>query len=144
MQIGISVPDEGYIRNESYELTSISKFYYYRWVDTSAGGYLVLGSIIRPVVTVSVLSWFIRYICSWGLQFLNIVIIMKAKVLFPQAWMTLRQLWLSCLCHLVYLLHKSLELFVYPIFWLWAYLMKINSGKTLCVLNRYIYVFNNI
>ena len=37
--------------------------------------------IIRPVVFVSALSWFIRYIYNWHEQFLNNVIINKTKVL---------------------------------------------------------------
>jgi len=36
--------------------------YYYHWVDISAGGLLAPAGIIRPVVFVSALSWFIRYI----------------------------------------------------------------------------------
>jgi hypothetical protein len=32
------------------------------WVDTSTGGLLVLGGIIHPVVSVSALPWFIRYV----------------------------------------------------------------------------------
>ena len=38
------------------------RFYYYHWVDTSAGGLLVLEGIICPVVSASALTWFIRYI----------------------------------------------------------------------------------
>ena len=41
------------------------RFYYYHWVDTSAGGLLVPEGIIHPVVTVSVLTWFIRYLCFY-------------------------------------------------------------------------------
>jgi len=37
-------------------------FYYYLWVDTSAVGLLVPEGFIRPTITVSVLTWFIRYI----------------------------------------------------------------------------------
>ena len=36
-------------------------FYYYHWVETPAGGLLVPEGIIRPVVSVSTLTWFIRY-----------------------------------------------------------------------------------
>jgi hypothetical protein len=32
------------------------------WVNTSAGGVLVSQGIIRPVVSASALTWFIRYI----------------------------------------------------------------------------------
>ena len=42
-----------------------TKFDSYHWVDTSAGGLFVPEGIIRPVVTVSALTWFIRYICYW-------------------------------------------------------------------------------
>jgi hypothetical protein len=65
------------------------RFYYYHWVDTSAGGLLVLEGIIRPVVSASGLTWFIRYIYFWNLQFLNNVIINKTKVLLPQVYVTL-------------------------------------------------------
>jgi hypothetical protein len=34
----------------------------YDWVNTSAGGILVPEGIIRPVVSASALTWFIRYI----------------------------------------------------------------------------------
>jgi hypothetical protein len=57
------------------------RFYYYHWVDTSAGGLLVLDA--------SALTWFIRYIYYWNLQFLNNVIIHKTKALLPQAYVTL-------------------------------------------------------
>ena len=39
------------------------RFYYYQWVDTSAGGLLVLEGILRPVISASALTWFITYIC---------------------------------------------------------------------------------
>jgi hypothetical protein len=38
------------------------RFYYYHWVDTSAGVLLVPEGIIRTVVSASALTWFIRYI----------------------------------------------------------------------------------
>jgi hypothetical protein len=39
------------------------RFYnmFYHYVDTSAGGLLVIRGIIRPVVSVLALTWFIRY-----------------------------------------------------------------------------------
>jgi len=58
-------------------------------VDTSAGGLLFPEGIIRPVVSVSALAWFIRYILYRNVQFLNHVIVIKTKVLLPQAEMTL-------------------------------------------------------
>ena len=30
------------------------RFYYYQWIDTSAGGLLVLEGIVHPVVSVSI------------------------------------------------------------------------------------------
>jgi hypothetical protein len=39
-----------------------SRFHYYHWVDTDAGGILIPDGTIRPVVSVSALTWFIRYI----------------------------------------------------------------------------------
>jgi hypothetical protein len=56
-------------------------------IYTSDGGLLVPESITRPVVSVSSLVWFIRYIYNGHLQFLNNVIIIKTKVLLPQACM---------------------------------------------------------
>ena len=38
--------------------------YYYIWVDTCAGGLLVPEGIIRPVVSLLALIWFMIYICS--------------------------------------------------------------------------------
>ena len=54
-------------------------------VDTSAGGLLVLEGIIRSVVSVSALTWFIRYIYYWNFQLLNNVIIKETKVILPHA-----------------------------------------------------------
>jgi hypothetical protein len=67
----------------------------YDWVNTSAGGVLVPESIIRPVVSASALTWYIRYIYYWKLQFLNNVIINKTKVLLPQAHVTLADYYLA-------------------------------------------------
>jgi hypothetical protein len=44
--------------------------------------------IIRPVVSASVLTLFIRYIYYWDLHFLNNIIINKTNVLLPQLWLT--------------------------------------------------------
>jgi hypothetical protein len=38
------------------------RFYYYRRVVTSAGGLFVSADIIRPIICVFTLTWFIRYI----------------------------------------------------------------------------------
>jgi hypothetical protein len=68
----LSVPEEGYSTNASCALYLNICFYYYHSVDTSAGGLLVRPQgIIRPVVGVPVLKWFIRYIYYWNLQLLN-------------------------------------------------------------------------
>jgi len=50
------------------------------WVETSAGGLLVHDVIKRPVVNVSVLTWFIRYNVHRNLHFLSHVIIINTKV----------------------------------------------------------------
>jgi hypothetical protein len=61
----------------------------YHWVDSSAGGlYISPEGIIRPVVSASVLTLFIRYIYYWDLHFLNNIIINKTNVLLPQSWLT--------------------------------------------------------
>jgi hypothetical protein len=65
------------------------------WVYTSAGGVVVPESIIRPVVSASALTWFIRYMYYWKLQYLNNVIINKTKVLLPQAYVTLADYYLA-------------------------------------------------
>jgi hypothetical protein len=71
--------------DDLYHYLNIYVIYYYYWVDTSAGGLQVPEGIIRPVVGASALTWFIRYIYYWNLQFLNNLIINKTKVLLPQA-----------------------------------------------------------
>jgi len=47
--------------------------------------YLVPETINRPVVSVSALTLFIRYIYYRNLKFLNNVVMIKIKVLLPQA-----------------------------------------------------------
>jgi hypothetical protein len=64
------------------------RFYYYHWVDISAGGLLVPEGIIRPVVSDSTLTWFIRYVYYWNLQFLNNVIMIKITVILHQEHVT--------------------------------------------------------
>ena len=57
-----------------HALNSIkSMFYDYHWVDTAAGELWVPKGIILPIVSVSALTWFIRYIYVQNLQFLNYV-----------------------------------------------------------------------
>ena len=56
---------------------------FYHWVDTSAGELLVPKGITRSVVSVSSLTWLIRYIYYWNLQFLSNLIIIKTKDSFP-------------------------------------------------------------
>ena len=50
---------------------NIYALYYYHWVDTSVGGLLVPEDMIRPVVNVSAMAWFIRYIYYWNVQLIN-------------------------------------------------------------------------
>ena len=59
-------------------------FYCYHWIDDSAGGLLVPDGIIRPVISRLVQTWFMIYIHNWNI--LNNVIIIKTKVIFPQAY----------------------------------------------------------
>ena len=70
--------------------------------------------IIRPVISVSALTCFIRYVYYWNLQFENNVIIIKIKVLIPQTWVTLAEF-----AYAVYVLSfsisKSQKLFVFSI-----------------------------
>ena len=60
----LSVPDEGYSRNTSSALSSI---YTFSWVDTSVDGQLVLREIFCQVVSVSALTWFIRFMNYFSL-----------------------------------------------------------------------------
>jgi hypothetical protein len=36
--------------------------YCYHWVDTSSGAPFVPDSVMRPVISISALTWFIKYI----------------------------------------------------------------------------------
>ena len=62
MQISNGCSIEFRSKNALCARSLISTFYYHHWVDTSAGGLLVLEGIIPPVVSVSALTWFIIYI----------------------------------------------------------------------------------
>ena len=101
---------------------------FYHWVDTSAGGLLVPGCIISPVVSVSGLILFIKYVCHWHLQFLNHVIIIKTKVLLPQTYLTLADVG-GTVQSFRFLALKDFKLFGFLIFWFWEYLMKVIPEK---------------
>ena len=73
-----------FISVEDIYINFFNRFYYYYWFDTYlpllhiptfAGVLLVLEGIICPVISVSALTCFIRYIYYFNLQFLNNVII---------------------------------------------------------------------
>jgi len=51
------------------------------------------------------------------LQFINYIIIVKSKVLLPQASVTLADLGYHVLAHLAFLLLKIIRLFGFQIFW---------------------------
>jgi len=51
----MSAPAERVVR------TKLDRFYYYYWADNFSSGLLVLDGIIRPVISLSVLTWFIGY-----------------------------------------------------------------------------------
>jgi len=77
----LSVSDEGHSRNATSAINCISTFYYYHWVDTSAGNLLVPESIIRPVVSAAALTWFITYFVQFSTHIINI----KTTVLLHHA-----------------------------------------------------------
>jgi hypothetical protein len=86
-------------QGESWTLNVISFliiFYYNQRVDTSAGGLLIPGDIIRPVVASSSLT--LSIICTMyyyrNLEFPNHIAIIKSTVLLHQSYVTC---WLSCL-----------------------------------------------
>ena len=87
--------------------------YYFHWVDTSARGLFVYEGVIRPMVSVSALTWFIRYISYSNLQFLNNVVINQTKVPLPQAYLTVADIGYLAL---LYLLQKIFELIYFQIF----------------------------
>ena len=70
--------------------------------------------IIRQIVSVSALTWFIRYIYVINLQLLIYVIIIKTKVLIPQVTLTyfdpVLALWFYCPHFLNYLSFQSFDL----------------------------------
>ena len=52
----IASPVISNLKKENYRLYYL-RFYYYHWVDASADGLLVPEGIIRPIVSVSALTW---------------------------------------------------------------------------------------
>jgi hypothetical protein len=97
------------------------RIYYCSWVDTSAGGLLVLGGTICPVVSASILTWFIRYvyICIWKSPFRNNTIYQKVAGIFRQIIikcykcghrnvLSKRQVWMSIL-HIINLKKKIMD-----------------------------------
>jgi hypothetical protein len=62
-----------------------TKFDIYVLITITGGELLVPDGIIRPVVSVSALAWFIRHMYYSNLQPLRNVIINKTKVPLPQA-----------------------------------------------------------
>ena len=113
----IYLPDEGYSRNASCALNCISTFSLLsqgRYL--CCGGLLVPEGIIRSVVGASALTWFIRYIYYWNLQFLNNVIINKTEVLLPQIGDLISRFCLSRLDPLVLLLPITLNYLAFQSF----------------------------
>jgi hypothetical protein len=83
--LALGVPDEGFSRNGRVRWVWNLRFYYYHWVDTtSAGGWLVLEGSIHPVISVSALTCFIRYIFYCNLQLLNYLAEYKKMAWFLQ------------------------------------------------------------
>ena len=56
-----------YLINVHAQTFRYLRLYYYHRVDTSAGRLLVPERIIHPAVSLSALTWFIRYISVWNL-----------------------------------------------------------------------------
>ena len=80
--------------------------------------------------------WFIRSIYYWNVNFLNEVIIkLKFSSLRWPLWF-----WLSCLGPLVFLL--TVKLFSFPIFLLWAYLIKVIPETGVARNKLDIYIFS--
>ena len=97
-------------------------------LNASTGGLLVPEGIIRPVASDASLTWLIRYIFYWNLQFLNHEIIIKAMVFFPQASVPLAVffVFLAILFRpFGFLAPKDCKLI-----WLWTYVMKVIAETT--------------
>ena len=94
------------------------------------------------------LTWFIRCICYWLLQFLNPVIIIKTKVVLSQAYVASADFWLFWLDPSVFLLPNILKLVGSQIFWPWAWSDEGYSRNTLCPLNfiytPLLYIFDDM
>ena len=71
-------------------------FYYYHWVDTTAGGLLVPEGIIRPVVSASALTTISKIHFDTNLQLINFEILLNLRFQLPQAKLTLAGFWLCC------------------------------------------------
>ena len=84
-------------------------------INQSADGLLVIEDIIRPLISASALTWFIRCIHYWNLQFLNNVIINKTKVLLHQAQVILVDVGYSVYT-LWFYYSQNIKLFGFPIF----------------------------
>ena len=61
-EINRKKPDKGLFKKRVVHTKFDIYVFYDHWVDTSGGGLLVSEGIIRPVVSVLALTWFIRYI----------------------------------------------------------------------------------
>ena len=78
-----SVHDESYTWNIlRIKLNIWNIFHSYNPIDTYVYGLLALRSIIHPVVSPTVLTWFIRSTYVWNWQFLYNVILLKLKQIF--------------------------------------------------------------
>ena len=85
-------------------------------------------------VNALLLTLFTRYIFYRNLQFLNLVIIIKTKVLLPHIG-DLSQFCLFYWGPLIFVLPKTFKLFGFQIFWIWASLMKVIPETCLYTLN---------
>jgi len=85
--------------------------FYYHWIHASAGGLLVPGCIIRPVVSASALCGLL-----WvNGQFLDSVLYWNSAISdfgYP--------VYIVCL-----IWSQTFKLFGFPVLWLWAYMMKV-------------------
>ena len=72
-------------KSTSYAIKLVSiLFYYYHWVDTTAGGLLVPEGIIRPVVSASALTTISKIHSITNLQLINFKILWKLRFQLPQ------------------------------------------------------------
>jgi hypothetical protein len=121
-----SLTDDLLNRKAQQPLTSMLRFYIF---ITITGWTIVPEGIIRPVVSVSVLTWFIRYIYYWNLQFLNNVLWFYCSQNFKIIWFS--NLRFLCVPDDVYSRNASCVLNLIFTLKIWIYSIRVGNRTIL-------------